>query len=320
MRALRILIWFATLGVLFSSWGCLFRTRKIEIRQSTAPLLTASFEDLIARINSASEQVKSLNATVEIDTSVGNAKKGEVTDYKQISGYILLRRPGMIRMIGLFPIVRNKAFDMVSDGKEFKLYIPVSNKFYIGHNDVVNPSTNPLENLRPQIIYEALLLHPIDPEKDIAVLENDNATVVDAKTRKLVKQPTYVVDVIRKDADGKYYLHRKVIMDRTDLIPDTQVFYDKDGNIATEARYQAYKDFNAIRFPTSIRIRRPQEQYEIVLTMVKLEVNPPLKDDQFALDQPPGTQLINLDQRAVSAGARGNPGAPGAPGPRQQQR
>ena len=40
-------------------------------------------------------------------------------------------------MIGLFPIVRNKAFDMVSDGTEFKLSIPAKNKFYVGHNNVV---------------------------------------------------------------------------------------------------------------------------------------------------------------------------------------
>jgi outer membrane lipoprotein-sorting protein len=257
--------------------------------------------------------VKSLNATVNIDTSVGGEKKGQVTDFKQISGYILLRRPDMIRMIGLFPLVRNKAFDMVSDGTEFKLYIPVTNKFYVGHNSVINPGANPLENLRPQTIYDALLLHAVDPDKDIAVLENDNETVVDAKTRKLVKQPTYVVDVIRKDTDGKYYLHRKVIFDRTDLIPDTQLFYDKQGNVATEARYQVYKDYNGVRFPTVIQIKRPQEEYAIQLTVVKITLNEPLKDDQFALEQPPGSTLINLDQKAVNAGAQGKTGeAPAA--------
>ncbi len=45
----------------------------------------------------------------------------------------------MLRMIGLFPIVRNKAFDMVSDGDRFKLSIPARNKFYVGHNEVIHP-------------------------------------------------------------------------------------------------------------------------------------------------------------------------------------
>jgi hypothetical protein len=114
------------------------------------------------------------------------------------------------------------------------------------------------------------------------------------------------VDVIRKDTEGKYYLYRKVVFDRTDLIPDTQIFYDKQGNVATEARYQVYKDFNGIRFPTIIQIKRPQEEYTIQLTIVKLTLNEPLKNEQFALEQPPGAQVINLDQRAVNAGARGN--------------
>jgi len=109
------------------------------------------------------------------------------------------------------------------------------------------------------------------------------------------------VDVLRKDKDGKYYLHRKVIFDRSDLIPDTQIFYDKQGDVATEARYQVFQDFNGIRFPTVVQIKRPQEEYEIQLTVVKVELNQPLKDDQFALEQPPGSQLVDLDRQPMNA-------------------
>ena len=73
---------------------------------------------------------------MDIDTSVGGEKKGKVTDYQQIRGYVLARKPAMLRMIGLLPIVRNKAFDMVSDGQEFKLWIPPKNRFVDGRNDV----------------------------------------------------------------------------------------------------------------------------------------------------------------------------------------
>ena len=63
---------------------------------------------------------------------MGGEEEGKVTDYQEIMGYILVRKPDMLRMIGLFPIVRNKAFDMVSDGTRFKLSIPAKNKFYVG--------------------------------------------------------------------------------------------------------------------------------------------------------------------------------------------
>ena len=120
--------------------GCLFRSRKVERRLSTAPLQTATQEQLIARINTEAVKVQSMNATVDISPQVGGAKKGKITDYKEIRGYILVRKPAMLRMIGLMPIVRNRAFDMVSDGRQFKLSIPPQNKFIVGRNDVIHPS------------------------------------------------------------------------------------------------------------------------------------------------------------------------------------
>ena len=150
------------IATLVGETGCLFHTRVVETRTSTAKLETATRQQLVDLINTEAGKIKTLNATVNIATSVGGEKKGKVTSFEEIRGYILVRKPDMLRMIGLFPIVRNKAFDMVSDGSEFKLSIPAKNKFYVGHNDVVNPEANPLENLRPQVIYNALLLPEID--------------------------------------------------------------------------------------------------------------------------------------------------------------
>jgi hypothetical protein len=51
-----------------------------------------------------------------------------------------------------------------------------------------------------------------------------------------------------------------------------------------------------VSFPRVIEIKRPQEEYSIRLTVDKAVINEPLRDDQFALQQPPGSQLVNLDQ------------------------
>ncbi|MDR3747132.1 MAG: outer membrane lipoprotein-sorting protein [Acidobacteriota bacterium] len=310
MKVSRFLLLGLIAAVLACCPGCLFRTRKVQVRVNNEQMLKASLDDLVNRINTEAAKVRTLDATVNIDTSVGGQKKGEVTDYQQISGYVLIRRPSMIRMIGLFPLVRNKAFDMVSDGAQFKLWIPVKNKFYVGHNDVVKPAANPIENLRPQVIYEALLLHAIDPAKDIAVLEADNPVEFDEKTKQVRQLSTYVVDVIRKDNNGKYYLQRKVIFDRQDLIPDHQIFYDKHGSIVTDANYSAFKYFNDARVPTIIEIKRPQEDYDITIAITKATVNGPVKDEQFALEQPPGSQLVDLDEQPVNAGVSSTPPTP----------
>ena len=56
-----------------------------------------------------------------------------------------------------------------------------------------------------------------------------------------------------------------------------------------------------MRFPGFIDIKRPQEEYDIILIIVKLTINQPITDDQFALQQPPGSLLVNLDDRAPAA-------------------
>ena len=153
--------------------GCLFHTRRVEQTISPVALKSATKEQLIAYINSQAAKIQTMQATVDIDTALGGAKKGKVTEYKEIRGYVLARKPAMLRMIGLLPILRNTAFDMVSDGREFKVSIPPKNRFVVGRNDVVVPNPQqPLENLRPQIIYDALLLRPIDEQNEKAVLEN----------------------------------------------------------------------------------------------------------------------------------------------------
>ena len=80
---------------------------------------------------------------------------------------MLARKPAMLRMKGLLPLVRNTAFDMVSDGQDFKLWIPPKNKFVVGTNsdDNYQPDKR-LENLRPQYIYDALLLREIGSRRD----------------------------------------------------------------------------------------------------------------------------------------------------------
>src|ERR1700691_6626498 len=174
--------WVLTLLALLPSTGCLFHTRPVEETYSKTTLKESSQSGLIDSINQQAAKIQSLQATVDIDTSVGGAKKGHVTDYKEIRGYVLARKPAMLHMIGLLPIVRTTAFDMVSDGEQFKLWIPPKNRFVVGRNDVHTHETNQaMENIRPQDIFNALLIHPIDPQFEIAVLENGDEILHDAK-------------------------------------------------------------------------------------------------------------------------------------------
>jgi outer membrane lipoprotein-sorting protein len=282
--------------ITFPLTGCLFRSHKVQPREvSKAPLKTATQAELSEYVNTQAARVQSMQATVDIDTSVGGVKKGKVTDYKQIRGYVLARKPAMLRMIGLLPIVRNRAFDMVSDGQIFKLWIPPKNRFVIGRNDIETHNIQqPLENLRPQQIYDALLLPPIDEKNEIAVVENSTEIVQDAKGHN-VEQPNYEIDVIRNGEHG-WFLARKILFSRTDLLPHRQLIYNPNGDLVSDIHYESYKDFSGANFPSVIEIWRPQEEYDITLTIVKLQLNEPLPNDKFTLEQPPGAQVVLLDQ------------------------
>lgn len=285
---------FATMMMTLSLTGCLFRTRKIEPHRSSATLQEATPDQLIQKINDEAAKIHTLNATIDMSASAGGTKKGKVTDYSEIRGYILLRKPAMLRMIGLLPIVRSRAFDMVSDGQQFKLFIPPKNRFVVGRNDTIRPARQSLENLRPQHVLDALLVQAIDEKDEIAVLEAGTEVVRDPKGKKLTQEPTYIIDILRRDREG-WFLSRKVIFDREDLKPHRQIVYDRSGNLATDARYEQFRDYNGLLFPSVIQIERPQEEYSIVLSVLKLRLNEPLKDEQFVLQQPAGTQLVQLD-------------------------
>jgi len=72
------------LVAVLSTTGCgvFLRTRPVEDQYSKAPLKVSSQQGLIDSINQQAEAIRSLKATVDIDSSVGGMKKGHVTDYK----------------------------------------------------------------------------------------------------------------------------------------------------------------------------------------------------------------------------------------------
>jgi len=284
--------------------GCLTRTREPQYRMSTADLQSATLSELVERVNHDAEQIKTLKATVEIAASTGGQKKGKITDYTEIHGFVLVREPDMLRVIGLVPVVRNTLFDMVSDGKNFQLLIPAKNKVIMGGNKVTKPSSNELQNLRPDAFFDSLLLHKIGPD-EIAFLHVGKQRVRDLKTKKEAEQPNYVVNILRKKSenDSEWYLSRAIYFDRVDLQMYRQVVFDELGQTVTEADYANFSTFDGIPYPALIDIKRPIEEIELKLTISKLTINKPLPDETFELKVPPGTQVQKVDEPSSTQSA-----------------
>ena len=261
--------------------SCVARRRLIPRAVNSKPLLVADLPSLVAAVKRQYDAIQNFSATVDMVPALGSTEKNKVTEYKDFRAFIRFRKASDIRLKGLLPVVRSTAFDMVSDGTDFKVYIPSRNLFLVGRNAIEQPSPNKLENLRPQHFLEALVVQPVDTQHSKVMLENftdeDNAY--------------YIVHEIHETLDGTLHLQRTIWFSRLDLTLARQMIFDEAGNPLTDARYSQWHSYDNVPFPKHIEINRPRDEYAMVLDVVKMDINKGVKDDQFELDQPEGTIL-----------------------------
>lgn len=274
--------------------GCLWHTHRVKQVKPPAVVMTATAENLVKEINDQCNQIHSLSATVEFQATVGGPRKGKEKTYTSFNGYILLRKPESLRVIGLVPVLHTRAFDMASNGQTFKLWIPHENKVFEGPNTVGKESPNALENFRPNVFSDSLLINCIAPD-DLVTLTSSTSTQVDPKTKKLMMLADYELSVLRKKPNSQELIPERVIhFDRTNLRAYEEDIYDAKGAIQTQAIYGPDQTFGDVRFPGTITIKRPLEEYQIVVTFEKLRTNLALNNDQFELKTPAGAVVKEL--------------------------
>lgn len=264
--------------------GCLVRRRVVAApgKPANRPVLSANKDQLIQRIRAFSDGIQSFSMTADLTASVGQTFGGEVTDYATIRGYILYRRPQDIRIIGLDPVIRTKAFDMLSTGSNFQLLIPAKNRLISGSNDVRELSQNKLENLRPAAFLVSLLVLPPDSD-DLTLLEDDTDEM----------HAQYELLIVNRGG-GQPFLTRSLYFDRYTLQIARQRTFDAAGQIVSDTRYADWKTFSGQNYPSNVDINRPLEGYSLQLGVDELKVNPELNSDQFILTPPVGVETRQL--------------------------
>lgn len=262
-------------GVLWS------RHRVARIPQ--IPLKSATLPQLVARLNRIANAIHTLNAKLLLMASTGGPRTGTVIEYKDITAFLLVRKPADIRLLGQFSIF-GTVFDMASNGRSFKLSIPPKGEFFVGEDNVIPKHVkNPLEKLRPQVILDALLINPIVPGQQVAAM-NDNSEI----------RAQYSLLVLDPGQGGVDHIVRKIVFSRYDLEPREEVIYQPDGSVATIVEYGEFNPVNGIPFPSQIVIRRPQDEYSIRMLMQQVRLNQPLRSSQFQLHAPAGSHIIHL--------------------------
>lgn len=264
--------------------------------EKVLPLRTATLEELVARLQEQQDSVRTLNAVAELAPSTGSAYSGVIEEYNDVRAFILAtRQPGspeasnpgptarQVRVIGQAPVVRRTIFDMVADDEGFRVFIPSKNKFIVGPNSAVRQAKSPIENLRPQHLFDAVFLQAPYPDTPVLLEENEFGG-----------RRFYVVSEIVLGDTGQFLLNRKWWFERSRLDLVRFQRFDDAGRLLADVNYGDWMAGNAKPYPTSIELVRPQEDYRLKLFLKELTLNEPIEAEKFVLEQPAGTELIDL--------------------------
>lgn len=281
--------------------GCAVSQKRAVPLGQIRPALDADQAQLIAAYNRQAGAVLSLNASVQMSPTAGSAYSGVIQQYHEVGGFVLASRPAMIRIIGQAPVVSTNIFDMVSDGQTFRIYIPSKNEFLVGPTQLERATKNPIENLRPQHLLDAFFWGQIARGEPV-VLEQFDAP----------PSRYYVLTVLR-GSGRDLEIARKIWFDRSDLRASRLEIYGPAGRLDSDISFADWREVPppnaqdatapgpgadrpaaALEFPRTIRVARPQQDYQLSLVIGKLALNAPISADRFSLTQPAGTELVNV--------------------------
>ncbi|SFS01874.1 protein of unknown function [Granulicella pectinivorans] len=275
--------------------GCFSSTRYVKVHAAPPVVMSVSLDTLVDKLDRQFEAIKTLNANVTIAASTAGATAGEVKDYSAFRGYIFVRKPEDMRVILMVPII-GRALDMVSTGNDFTLLMMLPNKTRAikGTDTVTTPSKNPLENLRPGVFFDALIVRSIGKDEYVTMTESSRLVEPETKKHEAIYEPDYDIAVMKVKSGRTMVRLRTIHISRTDLEPYQQDIYDENGRIVTTVQYSKYQTFGDLQFPTEIAIDRPLDKYSLKVAVQKLTPNQKIDDDQFELQLPTGVTVETL--------------------------
>ena len=293
LRALSVILVAMTGGLT----GCLSTTRLVLKTQAPPVYETASVEQVEQQVSQRDAAIKTLNAQVLITATTGGAKEGQVKEYTSLKGYIWVQKPANLRVILQVPFLGSEALDMVSDGNHFTLMHATANQGDVwvqGTNEVTKPSKNGLENLRPAVFLDSLLIPGVGTDELVTMTETSRVLHEDIHHKMETVEPDYDLTVLHRTSGNILHVQRVININRVTMLPFQQDIYDDSGEVVTQATYENYQTYGGLEFPGQITIRRPLDEYSLRIVVTKLTLNETFEADRFELTIPPGTKVQQL--------------------------
>ncbi len=278
----------------FSLTGCerLVKTKtKVQVPQAYKEAKTATLEELVDLINHRYAAVDSLTVRrFRVEFKGGSLEQGYFEKYPKADGYLIAKRPDSIYVNILNPLTNSTVVTMATENGTFEIWAPRDNKYLIGKTSVPTNQENPLYNVRPSHILDALLIKPIPVGESGYSYFREEAETPEARY--------YVVPVVQSTPGQQVLcLRRKLWIERSTLRISRQEFYEC-GELVSDVHYGNPVEVGGALVSTDVDIDRVREHYQMNLEFNSdsIQVDRPVKPGAFQIPQPPGAEVVNVGE------------------------
>lgn len=331
--------------ILFSS-GCISPKTK-DSRPTLLKVEDAAPAQLLEQVNHFAK-VNSMSAKMDLKFEDNSyAELGIAEKYKTADGEVIVQRPGKILLKVQVPFIRTDVAQMTSDGEKFRVAIledggsgkykkfvsgtnsadysslqsEVSQMDFDGNVKQLKQNVNAFSNLRPQHFTDAMLMRPTDTEnfsysQSTIQQQEENIDLPKKSPLRKVFRGYYLLDELRKNADGSLTVARRFWFDRVGIIRlARQQIFDEKGEIESDITYgksgnlTATGEYNDL--PLRVELTRPKEKYKMSLTYQSPEtvsIGKTYKEEVFVLENRWKLEEVDLDKKLLDAGNRKNSG------------
>lgn len=252
---------------------------------------------LLAAYNAQAGLVRSLRAYAMVRGEGGKEYGRPAKQPRGIAATIQFQSPALVRMTGIIPFSESRGFDMASNGRDFRLLVPVDRemRFLVGSVDAPTDSSNPRENLRPQPLIDALRWPSGTP------MGTTSAPAADRAVR--------ILSIQLPPLGGEPRTGQVEFDLRSGTVSSLSI-YGPGARLISEVRYIDWEEVAnqstgaaPACYPRRIALVQPKEDIQLDMRILQLDLNPAIPAARFLLNPPKGVPVVKLS----SSGAKGAP-------------
>jgi len=251
---------------------------------------------LLEIYNAQARLTRSIKATAILHATRGPKFGAKAGTSHPVTGFFYFEQPALLRVTGVVPPLGKKAFDLSSDGREFRLLAPDHEimKIYLGMVDT-KPNMSQIsapeisDIARPREILDALRWQ----EGTLRKTQTSTASEGDALEFDLPSRAgNSISGKLKFDPQTGALASLQIRDAKGELI--SEVFY-ADWQPLAETPGAASPDSTSKGcFPRRVRLVQPMEDIQLDFRFLEMTLNPRLSRINFRLSTAPGTPVIRL--------------------------